>query len=560
MSTFYTQELQNGENWRALERFVARVLSHLGWKNIYIIGGSGDNGGDILATQPLPSGEMVSWVAQVKSVSGSNYVGTSAINEANNALGVYGADYAMTATNGEFTTSAYSRSKLLNKNGFPSILWNGAFLNQLVEKLPSKSKNIHELRTYQNNIVNKTIASFEQNKHRAFYVVATGLGKTVIAATIAQLLWDRGCRRILVLCHATDLALQLEQSFWPYLSKEIPTNVFFDGKRPKSTDGVSFGLFQSLYNNLGGFNSDDFDAIIVDEAHHACSHVFRKCLKHFNPMFLLGMTATPWRGDAQSIEEIFGTPLDRISIVDGMAMGYLAQVDYRIFNDNIDWHEVANMSAAKVSIRELNKRLFLPQRDSAVIEEIQKVIVEFTNPRIAVFSPSIEHCNRFARMLTNNGISCAALTTPDKIERRKNLLAFSSGKYSAIAAVDIMNEGIDIPDVNILVFLRATHSRRIFIQQLGRGLRIYPNKSKVIVLDFVSDIRRIADVIEINNEGKTKGEKFKVVFLKQGMVSFTNHKIERFVNVWLQDVANLGEASDNTQLTFPDEYVDNDNN
>lgn len=559
MNTFYTQELVNGENWRALERFVARVLSHLGWKNIYIIGGAGDKGGDILATRPLSSGKMESWVAQVKSVSGSNYVGISAVNEANRALGVYGADVAMTATNGTFTKSACSRSNFLKENNFSSVLWNGAFLKKLVEKLPNVSNNIRELREYQTDIVNNTISAFDQNKSKAFYIVATGLGKTVIAATIAQLLWERGCRKILVLCHATDLALQLEQSFWPYLTKEIPTSTFYDGERPKTTDGISFGLFQSLYNNLAGFNSDDFDAIIVDEAHHACSHDFRKCLKHFKPKFLLGMTATPWRGDAQSIEEIFGQPLARISIVDGMAMGYLAQVDYRIFNDNIDWQEVTKLHSTKISIRELNKRLFLPQRDSAVIEEIQKVIGEFRNPRIAVFSPSIEHCNRFSRMLINSGIPCAALSTPDKIERRKNLLAFSSGKFSAIAAVDIMNEGIDIPDVNILVFLRATHSRRIFIQQLGRGLRICPSKSKVIVLDFVSDIRRIADLIEINNEGKSKGEKLKVLFLKQGMVSFTNRKIERFVNVWLQDIANLGEASDNTQLTFPDEYADNDN-
>ena len=84
-------------------------------------------------------------------------------------------------------------------------------------------------------------------------------------------------------------------------------------------------------------------------------------------------------------------------------------------------------------------------------------------------------------------------------------MAFSAGCYQAVIAVDVMNEGIDIPDVNILLFLRATHSRRIFVQQLGRGLRLSDGKEKVIVLDFVSDIRRMADIIDMNSSGYVKG-------------------------------------------------------
>jgi ERCC4-related helicase len=127
-----------------------------------------------------------------------------------------------------------------------------------------------------------------------------------------------------------------------------------------------------------------------------------------------------------------------------------------------------------------------------------------------------------------------------------------SGAYQAITAVDVMNEGIDIPDVNILVFLRATHSRRIFIQQLGRGLRLSESKNKVIVLDFVSDIRRMADMVEMNNEGKIKGAKNEIVYLKDGFVNFSDTRLERFVNVWLEDVADLGESDEDIKLTFPE--------
>jgi superfamily II DNA or RNA helicase len=418
--------------------------------------------------------------------------------------------------------------------------------------MPDDHAAFRGLRKYQDKIVNKVINSYEQGEKRAFYVVATGLGKTVIAATVARYLWDRGCRRILVLCHATDLALQLEQGFWSQIKKEVPTSVFFDGLPPRDTEGISFGLYQSLYGYLPGIEPNRFDVVIVDEAHHALAHGFRTCLEHLKPKFLIGMTATPWRGDGKSLNTVFGEAIEKVSLVDGMAMGYLSKVDYRILCDNVDWSNMENVSKQNLSIRDLNKRLFLPQRDEAVISEIQRVVNDTPNPRIAIFSPSIEHSNRFSNMLSAAGIPCAALSRVDKAERRRRLLAFTSGTYMAVSAVDVMNEGIDIPDVNILVFLRATHSRRIFVQQLGRGLRLSEGKEKVIVLDFVSDIRRMADMIEMNNEGKVKGAENEVVYLQEGFVSFSDSQMEHFVNVWLADVADLGSSDDETRLTFPE--------
>ncbi len=210
------------------------------------------------------------------------------------------------------------------------------------------------------------------------------------------------------------------------------------------------------------------------------------------------------------------------------------------------------MSHKNLSIRDLNKRLFLPQRDEAVISELKKAMHEVDNPRIAIFSPSIEHSNRFAEMLSAAGIPCAALSKVDKAERRRRLLSFAAGSYQAVCAVDVMNEGIDIPDVNILVFLRATHSRRIFVQQLGRGLRLSEGKEKVIVLDFVSDIRRMAEMIDMNNEGKAKGAEHEVVYLRDGFVSFSDARVESFVNMWLEDVADLSGSDDEVKLKFPE--------
>ena len=253
-----------------------------------------------------------------------------------------------------------------------------------------------------------------------------------------------------------------------------------------------------------------------------------------------------------AIRLLFGDPVEKVSLVDGMAMGYLSKVDYRILCDNVDWDNMQNMSEQRLSIKDLNKRLFLPQRDEAVIAELKKVLKEVENPRIAIFSPSIEHSDRFANMLSASGIPCAALSKVDKAERRRRLLAFASGTYQAICAVDVMNEGIDIPDVNILIFLRATHSRRIFVQQLGRGLRLSEGKEKVIVLDFVSDIRRMAEMVEMNNEGKVKGAENEIVYLQQGFVSFSDARVESFVNMWLEDVADLSGSNDEVKLKFPE--------
>jgi superfamily II DNA or RNA helicase len=549
--TFYTEDISNGFNWKGLERAIARLMGHIGWRDATVIGGSGDKGCDILATRN--EGVRVEpWVVQAKAVSGDNYIGPSAIKEAISALSFYEAKVAAVATNGEFTTTARQRQEQLEKNGYSLKLWNGTFIRTIIEKMPEDHAGYRELRPYQDKIAKKVIAAYDNGEKRAFYIVATGLGKTIIAATIARELWARGCRRILVLCHATDLAQQLEQGFWSQIKKDVPTSVFFDGLPPRDSEGISFGLYQSLYGYLPSIDPEQFDVVIVDEAHHALAHGFKTCLEHLKPKFLIGMTATPWRGDRQSLSTVFGNAIEKVSLVDGMAMGFLAKVDYRILCDNVDWDNMSMVSRQHLSIRDLNKRLFLPQRDEAVISEIQRVARTVANPRIAIFSPSIEHSNRFAEMLSVAGIPCTALSRVDKAERRCRLLAFAAGTYHAVIAVDVMNEGIDIPDVNILVFLRATHSRRIFVQQLGRGLRLSEGKEKVIVLDFVSDIRRMADMIEMNNEAKARGAENEVVYLKEGFVNFSDARLERFVNVWLEDVADLGDSDEDTKLTFPE--------
>lgn len=553
--TFLTPTIMTGEDWRALELAVARLMLHCGWTGVQDVARSGDKGADILAVRPSNDdapGET--YLVQVKAVSSGTYVGRAAIQQAVDAQGHYGSRIIVVATNGDFHGSACTRAKELKRHGFDVRLWNGTFLQRLLENWPAYPPRRRELRPYQARIVNRILSNYRDGGAKSLFVLATGLGKTVIASTVADRFIQQDLKRILVVCHATDLAQQLQREFWGQLSKDVPTRVFMDGAPPVPIDGVNFGLYQTFYNYLGGIEPDAFDLVIVDEAHHALANAFTLCINHLKPKHLVGMTATPWRGDGGEIESVFGEPLERISLVDGMKMGYLSRVDYRLMCDNINWEELPKLAKKLVSVKDLNKRLFLPQRDDAVVDQLFVLSKEIKQPRIAIFSPSIAHAEEFAKKLTARGMLTANASVNDRVKRRSILMDFSAGRIAAITAVDVLNEGIDVPDLNILVFLRATHSRRIFIQQLGRGLRLAPGKEKVVVLDFVTDIRRLAAVSALRREAKapTVPGEIERVWLQGDIVSFSNPKAQAFVDTWLEDVASLEDADDAEKLSFPE--------
>lgn len=552
--SFLTEEILKGTDWRAVERAVARVMSHLGWRSVQVVGRRGDGGGDVVGVRGVGGRDSV-FVVQVKAVMGGSYVGPSAIQEAVDALPLYGGNVAVVATNGDFTQSAVTRQQELSAQDFDVRLWNGSFLVDLVNRAPSRHAGHRKLRDYQQATVDRCLERFEQGTRRTMFVVATGLGKTVIASELVSTLFSRGLRSAVVLCHSRDLALQLEQAFWSQISKDTPTRVFFDGEPPKVFEGINVGLYQTFSSYLNGIVPSDYDIVVVDEAHHAFASGFLRCLSHLEPQLLVGMTASPWRKDGLSIVDVFGPPVSTVSIVDGMLMGHLARVDYRVFSDSIDWKRIPALTRGRASVRDLNKRLFVPQRDEAVIEEIGKLAATLPNPKAIVFCPSIEHGIRFANLMNlSSSLKCRPLSGVNRMDRYRNLMEFAAGRIRAVTAVDVLNEGIDVPDVNVIVFLRCTHSRRIFVQQLGRGLRVSPEtgKDRVVVLDFVADIRRLADVMKLDNEVRNTHSEFANLVFPDGVVHFTNEAARPFVEKWLEDVADVGESDDAELLQFPE--------
>jgi superfamily II DNA or RNA helicase len=553
--TFLTDGITRGTDWRAVERAFARLVLHLGWRDVRVIGQSGDAGGDVIGVVN-EKGKSKIVVIQVRASTSGNYVGPEKIQQVLEALPKYSGNVAIVATNADFTASAYKRQKQLLSEGYDVRLWNGTFLQNIYSKVGDFSTAKRPLRSYQQELVDRCLTKFEGGSKTASFIVATGLGKSVIASELLSLLFNRGFKRALVLCHTRPLAMQLEQAFWSQISKKVPTRTFFAGMPPSMEEGVDFGLYQTLQGYLSGLSPDAYEVVIVDEAHHALASGFTRVIQHLCPKLLVGMTATPWRGDGLPMEMLFGQPVGAVSVVDGMKLGFLAHVDYRIFTDTIDWRLVAEKAnSKKTRIRDLNKKLFIPQRDEAVIDSINKVAREVANPKVIVFCASIEHGKRFAALMNiSSTLSCSELSGVERVEQNRRLMEFASGRINAVTAVDLLNEGIDVPDVNIIVFLRPTHSRRIFIQQLGRGLRISPEtgKQSVIVLDYVTDIRRLADAAAIDAEANSSTNSvFCDLIVGKSMISFQSERTKSFVEQWFADVTDLGDADDSSFLEFP---------
>lgn len=263
-----------------------------------------------------------------------------------------------------------------------------------------------------------------------------------------------------------------------------------------------------------------------------------------------GVTATPWRGDGYDIDQILGPALVRIGIAEGLQRQFLTEVDYRLFADNLDWKFVQQASKHHYSLSQLNRNLIIPTRD----EQATRLILEaFKSERRRggiVYCPTIGHAKSFAGMLRHYNIRAEAISSDTPSRERDLLLSrFRAGQLDFVVNVDLFNEGVDVPDADMIVFMRATHSRRIFVQQLGRGLRISPMKDRVLVFDFVSDLRRIAEIIELDKE--VRGTDIERLGLGERLVQFSNVTAGSFLREWMLDQASLFLREDDPKLELP---------
>lgn len=537
---------------RRLLRQLDRLLLHLGFSDVRVIDGSGDGGGDILAVR-----ERTLFVFQVK-WSSSVYFDTQAVDQAENAKALYAADRAVVFSNAIPSPAAERRIRELASVGVGVEVWGRSHLEALYPAIPTVAPSTPKLRKYQQDAADALCKDLAR-RNRGLLILATGLGKTVVAGEVIRRHFQAyPTTSVLVVAHLRELVAQLEKALWRHLPKEVMTQILTGEERPAQLDGLTCATVQSALGAVAqGYRPT---LVMMDETHHLGeAGDFRRLLEDLSDAHQFGVTATPWRGDQFDITTHFGDPSFTMGIAQGMAQGFLAQVDYRLMIDDIDWDVVREQSELGYTVAELNSRLFLPQRDEAIIENVLSAWRTVRNPRAILFCQSIEHGEQIARLLSQNApelgrVGClhSQISTRD---RDVLLTNFRLGRTPVLTAVDILNEGVDVPDVNIVCFLRVTHSRRIFVQQLGRGLRLTGTKNRVLVLDFVTDLRRVAAALDLKRSlGGLGGLDDTETLLLSGKssVEFSNAAVGSLMDAWIRDAASLETAMDDARLQFPE--------
>ena len=528
--------------WQAFERDIARLLVYNGFDDVRLVGGSGDRGADVLGVK---KGRL--WVIQCKFTS-AGYPPPAAVDEVGEAARFYGADRIFIASSrpvGPGTRDAIQRWRAL---GIEVETLLPAALLEIATRSPEYPPSRRELRDYQEEAVASFVAALRETG-RSQVVLATGLGKTVVMAeALAQLFRDEAVPygRALVIADTRELVDQLHRAFWDQIPKWIATHRLVGGEEPSYWDGVTFATVQSVASRIDEL--PEFGALLIDEAHHVGSETFRRVTSHLSCAMVGGVTATPWRGDRYDIDGLLGPPVIRMGIAEGLRRGFLCETDYRMLADNIDWELVRSRSRHRYSISQLNRLLLLPTRDEEAAKKIREAF-DADNRRAAIaFCPSIAHAKSFAGTLRLFGFRAESITSDmDARERDQTMAAFRKGALDIVTTRDLFNEGVDVPDVDMIVFMRVTHSRRIFVQQLGRGLRIAPRKDKVVVMDFVSDLRRIAEVIELEKASRGDVERLRL----PGLVQFRDEGAGGFMRDWMRDQADLFTREGDPQLELP---------
>ncbi|MEA3212361.1 MAG: hypothetical protein QOE70_5418 [Chthoniobacter sp.] len=530
--------------WQQLERDVARLLIANGFDDVRIVAGTGDRGGDVLGVQGT---EL--WVVQCKYTS-TTPPPADAIREVVEAGKYYKAQRLVVATSRPPGDSFNDERARFERTGLRIEVAGPPELLRLAAQSPEYPKSRKALRPYQERASHRLREAL-MDTGRGQIVLATGLGKTVVMAeTVADLIRDGVIEdgRVLVLAHVRELVNQLHQSFWHQLPKSVPTHQLTEGESPAFWDGITFATVQSVRARLESLPT--FGLLLVDEAHHIGAQTFRDVIAHLKPRMLGGVTATPWRGDGYDIDQLLGPAVERVGIAEGLREGYLSEVDYRLLGDNIDWEFIQGASRYRYSLSQLNRKLLIPVRDEEAARLIREAFDNEKRRGGIVYSPTAVHAVSFCGMLRHYGFRAEAISYETPTRERDILMArFRAGQLDFVATVDLFNEGVDVPDVDMIVFLRATHSRRIFVQQLGRGLRISKTKDKVVVLDFVTDLRRIAEVVELDKA--VRGQVVERLGLGSRLVEFRDRSAGSFLREWMLDQASLFDREDDPLLELP---------
>ena len=319
---------------------------------------------------------------------------------------------------------------------------------------------------------------------KGIVVMPTGTGKTILSALDAK----KCGGRVLFLVHRLDILKQSVDAYrfvWPTMSHGFLTG---EVKENEADCDVLFASKDTLRqpDQLSRFDRQAFDYIVVDEVHHGQSPSYRDVLDYFRPGFMLGMTATPDRLDRKDIFELFDyNKAYEILVHDVIERGFLVPYSYYGLTDDIDYSKI-RYENNRYRVDDLEKFLIIPERNEAILNEY---IEKGHGDKAIGFCVSIKHAERMAEYFNEKGIPAAAIHS-GSADRDRLIADFRDNRIAVAFTVDLFNEGVDFPNVQVLLFLRPTESKTVFIQQLGRGLRLATGKERVRVLDFIGNYKR----------------------------------------------------------------------
>jgi superfamily II DNA or RNA helicase len=322
-------------------------------------------------------------------------------------------------------------------------------------------------------------------EQRAMVIAATGLGKTWLAAFDA-----RGFNKVLFIAHRDELLRQAQRAF-AAVHPEKSTGFAIGDELDLDRDLV-FGTIQTLSRQrvLQDARLARFDYVVIDEFHHAAAPSYSTLLNRLRPQFLLGLTATPYRGDNRDLYALCdGNVAYKIQLFEAIALGWLCPFRYLGVADPIDYDaSLLNASRSGYDGKRLSDRYRNAERTDLIIERF----LEHRGRAALGFCASIEHAEFMAGAFADKDINALALHSESSSENRASAIdRLESGELSILFTVDLFNEGVDIPCVDLVLFLRPTESMTVFLQQLGRGLRLDDGKTRLTVIDLIGNYRNV---------------------------------------------------------------------
>jgi len=332
-----------------------------------------------------------------------------------------------------------------------------------------------------------------EGRNKNLIVAATGTGKTFMAAfDFRRLQNELPNKRLLFVAHRKEILKQSRHTFRTALREQSFGELWVDGQRPEKWQAV-FASIQSL--NAGDIKKlapDYWDMVIVDEFHHAAAKSYTELLDYVEPKYLLGLTATPERADGQDITRYFGGHVAaELRLWDALEQGRLVPFHYFGIADGADVSKV-DWSSGRYDARQLENLYTVD--DVWVSKVLQAVADKVTDPkrmRALGFCTTVAHAKFMAKKFNEAGIQAVSVTGDTVRGARTAAISdLQAGNIQAIFAVDVFNEGVDIPAVDTVLFLRPTESSTVYLQQLGRGLRQFEGKEVLTVLDFVGQHRK----------------------------------------------------------------------